>query len=67
MLTFFVLSLILGVLLNKYFRYRFDQIITLFNAYKYVPHQTITILKEYFAKLSAKIIKKNILKHINEL
>jgi len=67
MVVFFVISVTLGLIFNHYYKFRFDQIINLFNVYKFISLQSINQLKEYFSLLSARIILKNKLKDINEL
>jgi len=67
MLSFFILTSLVGIIVNKYLKYRYDQVLNLFNVYRYIPIHIINILKDYFINLTYKILKKKSLTHINDL
>ena len=67
MLLFFVISALIGFIFNRYYKFKFDQIINIYNAYKFIPIRNINDVKDYYTQLSTRIITKNKLKNMNEL
>ena len=67
MLLFFVISALIGFIFNRYYKFKFDQIINIYNAYKFIPIRNINDVKDYYTQLSTMIITKNKLKNMNEL
>ena len=67
MLLFFVISALIGFIFNRYYKFKFDQIINIYNAYKFIPIRNINDIKDYYTQLSTMIITKNKLKNMNEL
>lgn len=65
MVGYFVLSLLLSLTMNTYFKFRFNQLINSFTFLSYIPTQYLEKMKDYYALLIAKVVEPDKLKTID--
>jgi hypothetical protein len=65
MLIYFILSLVLSVTLNNYFKFRFTQLYQSFNFFSYIPNQFLERMKEYYSLLLSTVVEPEKLKAID--
>lgn len=65
MVVYLILSLILSIFLNRYFRFRFDQIALSFSFYSFIPAYFFEKMRDYYAQLMSNIVDKDRLKTID--
>lgn len=65
MVVYFLLSLVLSLTMNTYFKFRFNQLINSFTFLSYIPTHYLDKMKDYYALLINKIVEHDKLKTID--
>lgn len=65
MLLFLLLTLVLSIALNRYFRFRFDQVTHSFTFFTFVPTHYYDKMRDYYSLLIESIVEREKLKSID--
>jgi hypothetical protein len=65
LVVYFILSLMLSVTLNRYFKFRFDQLILSFSFFSFVSNQYLEKMKDYYSLLMTGVVETEKLKAID--
>ena len=64
MIVYLVISLLLGLAVNQYFKFRFHQVIESFTFLSFIPNQYLEKMKEYYSNLMSCVVETDKLNNI---
>ena len=65
MVVYLVVSLLLGIAVNQYFKFRFDQVNESFIYLSLIPNHHLEKMKEYYSNIMRSVLETNKLKNID--
>lgn len=66
MVLFAVITLVVALAINSYFKFRFFQAESSFKFLSLIPNQLVERMKDYYLELARKVLDTNLLKNIDQ-